>query len=544
MAIDIFPTYAGEGNQRGGIMQERFDAIIVGTGINALVAGAVLAKDGWRVLLCERNDRPGGAIATSTDTFPGYTVELLSSWHPLFVGGPAYGALAPDLTARGLTYVNTPLPTGVVCADGVGFLPTDPDAAAAEFIRLGDADAWNATMADFGAKANLAFGLLGTDFWRKASLKFGWQAWRQLGRRELVASGAELLEPAAPWLDRTFTNPVTRALLAPWALHNGLGPDDASSAFITKVIGAAIAMGGMPVPVGGGRVLVDALIGIVTDAGGEVRTGVDVTRVIVSNGRATGVQTADGTYLGATRAVLASVTPQALYDVLLADAPVAPKARAASQAFRYGRAGMQIHIALREPAQWVGDPRLGQTALVHVLDSMDSLSESVNAANRGWLPRRPTIVVGQPATVDPSRVPDGAGLLWIQLQENPRHPKGDLAGELECTGEWTPALRDAYADRVISQLEPHITNIRSAMTGMKVIGPADLQAMNVNLVGGDPYAGDCRVDQYAAWRPLSTATGHGTGIDGLWHIGASTHPGPGLGGGSGFLVADRLRKKK
>ncbi|MCX8526873.1 MAG: NAD(P)-binding protein, partial [Candidatus Nanopelagicales bacterium] len=78
MAIDIFPTYAGEGNQRGGIMQERFDAIIVGTGINALVAGALLAKDGWRVLLCERNDKPGGAIATSTDTFPGYTVELLS----------------------------------------------------------------------------------------------------------------------------------------------------------------------------------------------------------------------------------------------------------------------------------------------------------------------------------------------------------------------------------------------------------------------------------------------------------------------------------
>jgi phytoene dehydrogenase-like protein len=64
--------------------------------------------------------------------------------------------------------------------------------------------------------------------------------------------------------------------------------------------------------------------------------------------------------------------------------------------------------------------------------------------------------------------------------------------------------------------------------------------MNVNLVGGDPYAGDCRVDQYAAWRPLSTATGHGTGIRGLWHIGASTHPGPGLGGGSGFLVASRL----
>jgi phytoene dehydrogenase-like protein len=101
-------------------------------------------------------------------------------------------------------------------------------------------------------------------------------------------------------------------------------------------------------------------------------------------------------------------------------------------------------------------------------------------------------------------------------------------------------LRDAYAERVIAQLRPHILNISSAQIGIRALGPQDLAAMNVNLVGGDPYAGDCRVDQYAAWRPLSTATGHGTGIDGLWHIGASTHPGPGLGGGSGYLVAQRL----
>jgi phytoene dehydrogenase-like protein len=242
--------------------------------------------------------------------------------------------------------------------------------------------------------------------------------------------------------------------------------------------------------------------------------------------------------------VLASVTPQALYGGLLADAPVPAETRQAAADFRYGRAGMQIHITMSEKPRWAADDRLADTALVHVLDSMDSLSESVNAANRGYLPRRPTIVVGQPCTIDPSRAPEGASILWIQLQENPRHIKGDLAGEIDTgDGTWTPAIRDAYAERVISQLEPHITNIRTAATNMFALSPADLNAMNINLVGGDPYAGDCRVDQYAAWRPLSTATGHNTGFKGLWHIGASTHPGPGLGGGSGYLVADRLRKR-
>jgi hypothetical protein len=31
-------------------------------------------------------------------------------------------------------------------------------------------------------------------------------------------------------------------------------------------------------------------------------------------------------------------------------------------------------------------------------------------------------------------------------------------------------------------------------------------------------------------------------VDGLWHIGASTHPGPGLGAGSGYLVYRELTK--
>lgn len=515
------------------------DAVIVGSGINALVAAATLARAGWSVAVCERADRPGGAIFTSDEVFPGYTVELMSSWHPLFVGGPAYAALGDELSRRGLTYLNTTRPTGVSCADGAAVLSTDEAATTAELKRLGDDEAWGAVMADFGGKADLAFGLLGTDFWRPGSLKLGWTAARRLGPRGLVAIGAELLEPSGPWLERTFGSPLTRSLLGPWALHNGLGPDDTSSAFITKVIAAALAMGGMPVPQGGGRSLVDALVGIVTDAGGTVLTDAEVVRVEVSDGRATGVLLADGRRIAAHRAVLASVPPRALYEDLLGeDAP--EDRRQAVAAFRHGRAAMQIHLALSEPPRWAHD-QLADVALVHVLDDLDSMSESVNAAWRGLLPARPTIAVGQPATVDPSRAPEGKGLLWLQLQELPRSVKGDLAGEIDCgDGTWTPRLRDAYAERVLQRLAPHITNLSTAVTDRKVLGPAELEQLNCNLVGGDPYGGDCRIDQYATWRPLSTATGHNTGVAGLWHIGASTHPGPGLGGGSGFLVASRL----
>jgi phytoene dehydrogenase-like protein len=75
-----------------------------------------------------------------------------------------------------------------------------------------------------------------------------------------------------------------------------------------------------------------------------------------------------------------------------------------------------------------------------------------------------------------------------------------------------------------------------------VLSPADLEAANPNWVGGDIYGGSCALDQNLLWRPTPATPGHETPVEGLFHIGASTHPGPGLGAGSGYLVAKRLTR--
>jgi phytoene dehydrogenase-like protein len=72
---------------------------------------------------------------------------------------------------------------------------------------------------------------------------------------------------------------------------------------------------------------------------------------------------------------------------------------------------------------------------------------------------------------------------------------------------------------------------------VQVMGPHVLERYNINLVGGDPYAGVCSLDQFHFLRPFAGSRGHATAIRGLYHIGASTHPGPGLGGMSGHLAA-------
>jgi phytoene dehydrogenase-like protein len=179
--------------------------------------------------------------------------------------------------------------------------------------------------------------------------------------------------------------------------------------------------------------------------------------------------------------------------------------------------------------------------MVHLTPGLDGVSRAVNEAERGLLPAEATIVVGQPLTVDASRAPDGKGLLWIQLQELPWRVKGDAAGELDVgEGVWSERLKERYANRIQARLARRIPNLESSLLRRVVLSPADLERANVNLRRGDPYGGALGLAQNFLWRPFPQAPGHATVVERLWQIGASTWPGPGLGGGSGTLVAQKL----
>ena len=106
--------------------------------------------------------------------------------------------------------------------------------------------------------------------------------------------------------------------------------------------------------------------------------------------------------------------------------------------------------------------------------------------------------------------------------------KGDAAGELDVgEGVWTERLRERYADRIQARLAQHIPNLESSLLQRVVLSPADLERMNVNLRRGDPYGGALSLDQNFLWRPFPRSPGHATPVERLWHIGASTWPGPG-----------------
>jgi phytoene dehydrogenase-like protein len=528
----------------GGLLSQTYDAVIVGSGVNSLACAAFLARAGWGVAVLEREDELGGAIRTAELTEPGYVHDVFSAWHPLWVGGPAHAELGDDLARYGLEYLNTDLPTATAFPDGeAAFLLRTAEANAEELDRhaKGDGEAWGRTLESFFPNADLAFGVLGTELWSRSGLGLGAKAYRRLGRRGAVGFIGELLVSSRDWLTETFRSERAHGLLAPWVLHTGLGPDAAASGFMTQVIAVAVQEGGMPIPRGGGGRLVDALVALIRAHGGVVEPGRDVEHVLVEDGTAAGVRLADGETVRAERAVVANVTPTQLYGRLLPDGAAPTDVSERGRRFRYGRADMQIHFALSEPPRWEGDERLARTAIVHLTPGLDGVSRAVNEADRGLLPGKATIVVGQPLTMDPSRAPEGAGLLWIQIQELPWRVKGDAAGELDVgDGTWTEELRERYADRIQARIAAQIPNLDSAIRKRVVLSPADLQTANINLQEGDPYSGSLTLDQNFLWRPFAASPGHATPVKRLWQIGASTHPGPGLGAGSGTIVAKQL----
>lgn len=520
-----------------------FDAVVVGSGINGLVAAAELGGAGWSVCIVEANERIGGFVAADELTLPGYVHDTYSSWHPLFVTGGAYAEIGADLARHGLEYCNADdAVAGSVAADGRAVVAyRDPQKTAAGFAAPADRVAYLAMLDRIGADIDVIGAAMGSELRSVRALRPVASLVRR-GRTALLESWArETVTSGRRWLAKHFTGTEVDQLWTPWLLHAGLAPDSASGGLMIPLFAATLHGAGLPVVRGGQGRFLAAFKGLLRERGVEIRTGVLVDRVEVRGGRAIGVAVG-GERILADRAVLASVTPGALYEELLAPGTAPMKARAEAQQYRYGRAAMQVHVALDRPLRWT-DTRLDAAPLVHLTDGAASTGVACAEAEAGLLPRRPTVVVGQQAVLDPSRVPAGAGALWLQMQEVPFAPVGDAAGALETMRGWDERLTSGYVDRILDQLEAQAPGTRASVRTWVARTPSDLARYNRNAVRGDPYGGSAELDQNLLWRPGPTTARHRTAIDRLWHIGASTHPGPGLGGGSGHIVAQELMRR-
>jgi phytoene dehydrogenase-like protein len=516
------------------------DVVFVGAGHNALVAAAYLLEAGRSVCLLERMGHPGGWVRTAELGAAGFYHDRWSSLHPAFVGGPVWAELGPDLRRHGLDYVTAPLATGSSLADGrTAVAPVDPDAFSAELERLGESAGWRALFAAAGAYLPSLRELLGGGL-DQPEAEAALAGLLRDSRDEPLPFGQLLTGTAVDLVRRYFATGELRMLAAPWPLHLGAGPEDPASALWVVFALAALA-GGNPTPVGGSGRLADALVGLVTERGGDVVCDVDVDEIVVGDGRAVGVRTTSGQTVHAGEAVVASVTPDQLYRRLMRAAPGVPMGvRAQAAGYRYRRGCFQMNLALSARPRF-RDPRLDVGGALHLGRGVDALAASVRQADTGLLPAHPSIAWHEPTAVDPTRAPEGRAVVRLQVLDVPHTPSGDAAGTPHGAGGWDPATANAFADRVLAEVELHAPGTTGLVLERHLTTPADLATTSPNAGPGDHAAGENSLAQAFIQRPIPAHTGgYRTAVPGAWLIGAATWPGPGVSGASGRAVARAL----
>lgn len=523
-----------------------WDAIVVGAGHNGLAAAVHLCSKGWKVLVLERNAVAGGAVRTAELTLPGFRHDVCAMNLSMFAGSRFYATHKQRLDAAGLALVPAARSFASVFNDG-GWLGVDQnlDATCARIAARNprDAETWRAMATAFGADAPHLFALLGTPMPSWALARVLWSMWRAKGLAWCMETGRLLLSSPRSWLGARFEDEGLQAMMGAWGLHLDFGPDVAGGALFPYLESMANQSFGMALGQGGADTIVRAMVRVIEQSGGAVRTGCDVTQIEQQAGRAVGAVLADGSRIAAGRAVIANLHPRVLYGRLLAGtaqmAPAAANAAATRAAgLRPGPGTMMIHLALRELPDWRAGAALRQFAYVHIAPSLDQMARTYREAMAGLLPAEPVLVVGQPTVFDPSRAPPGQHVLWVQVRVLPAEVRADAADVLQ-PGHWD-ALKEAYADRAMALLERHAPGITSRVLARHVLSPTDLERDNPNLIGGDSLSGSHHLDQFFCFRPAFGLSRWRTGVAGLYMVGASTWPGAGTGAGSGFMLAKDL----
>lgn len=514
------------------------DAVVVGAGHNGLAVAIVLARAGWAVTVVEAADEPGGAVRTAEVTLPGFRHDLFATNLNLFAGSPFHGEFADDLARHGLEFVPTTHPFSSAFPDGrfVG-ITTDPDETARMIAAISpaDRDAWRRLFARFDELAPHLFPLFGAALPSWAAARALWDGIRALGPDWPYELARLTLQSPREFVEEHFASPEVRALVASWGMHLDFAPDVAGGALFPFLESMASHANGMVLGRGGAGVMIDAMVGLLHELGGTLLLGRAARRITVEGGRATGVVLDDGERIGARRAVIADLTPTVLAG-LVDDLRI----RRDAARYRYGPGTMMIHAALADLPPW-RDERARGFAYVHVAPYLEDMSRTYAQAVSGYLPDAPTLVVGQPTTVDPTRAPEGRHILWIQVRALPATIRGDAGDGIDAgDGRWTPEVAEAYADRVLDLLEAYAPGLRERILARTVLSPADLERADANLVGGDSLAGSHHPHQYLFLRPLPGWTRYRTPIPDLHICGAATWPGAGVGAGSGWILGRML----
>jgi phytoene dehydrogenase-like protein len=464
------------------------DAIIVGSGPNGLAAAIRIAQAGRRVVVLEAASTPGGGVRSAELTQPGFIHDICSAVYAMVVCSPFLSEL--PLTAQGLEWAFPPAPLAHPLDDGSAVVLHQSVDETARSLGA-DGDGYRKLIGDLVPRWQ--------DLIRDAFAPPG------IPRHPFFFAkfGLRALRPATSLARAYFKTERGRALFAGLAAHSILPLENLTASAVALVLAVAGHAKGWPFARGGSQQLTAAMVKYLESLGGKV----------IANCR---VDSLD--QLPPARATLLDVTPRQL--IRMAGEKLPASYRHKLERYRYGPGVYKIDWALHHPVPWRA-AECAQAGTVHLGGTLDEIADSERRCWSGEVSNRPYVLFTQPSLFDATRAPAGKHTAWGYCHV----PNGH-------TGNMTEIIEN--------QVERFAPGFRDCIAARAIMGPAELEQHNANLIGGDIGGGAAFLSQLFL-RP--TASLYRTPLEGIFLCSASTPPAPGVHGMCGYFAAEAALKR-
>lgn len=463
---------------------KRKKACVIGSGPNGLSAAIVLAQAGLEVEVFEAESQLGGAARTMELTLPGFHHDFGSAVHPMAAGSPFFSSL--PLQDYGLEWIHAPVPLAHPLDDGTAVV-LERSLESAKAAMGADGEAWRTLMAPFAVHwSELAKDIL------SPLLKVPRHPF-------LMAKFAQDAVPSATFVARRrFRNERTRALFAGLAAHSFLSLDAPLSASFGLVMAAAAHAVGWPIPRGGSQSITNALAAHLARLGGRITASTRIENI---------------RQLPKCDVMLFDVTPRQMLHI--SGEQLSPAYRSGLANYKYGPGVFKVDYALSAPIPWTA-PECALSGTVHVGGTMAEIVASEAAMASGHPAERPFVLVAQPTLFDSTRAPAGRHIAWTYCHV----PHGSGVDMLE---------------RLENQIERFAPGFRDCVLARRILSPANLEAMDANLIGGDIAGGAMNLRQFLfrpTWRQYRTSASD------IYLCSSSTPPGGSVHGMCGYHAAN------
>jgi phytoene dehydrogenase-like protein len=460
------------------------DAIVVGAGPNGLAAAVALARAGRSVRVYEAAPTVGGGSSSAELTQPGFVHDVCSAVHSLVLASPFLKTL--PLAEYGLEYVQPGVPFAHPLDDGTAVVCRRSVQETADGFATRDGRAYRALVQPLVERADdLMEALLGPAGLRHPLL--------------MVRFGLHAIRSAEGLATGVFSGAPARAMIGGLAAHSMVALDRASTAGYAMGLLVGAHAVGWPVVRGGSQAFANAMVAYLESLGGEIVTGAPVESLDA---------------LPDARAVLLNVTPRQLLRIAGRRMPAGYGNRLAR--YRYGPGVFKMDWALNAPVPWRA-AGCNDAGTLHLGGTLAQVARAEYDATHGRVSDTPYVLVVQPSRFDSSRAPAGKHTLWAYCHV----PNGS-----------TVDMRE----RIEAQIERFAPGFRDCIIARSVMFPADMEARNPNLVGGDIAGGSADLAQFFM-RPVASLDPYRTPMNGVYLCSSSTPPGVGVHGMCGYYAA-------